>query len=617
MRMREIKGNTKGLKEVILEELRQLYELEVPASQLITEELGTRLAQLTSKTGREISIFISRGGQVLSVSLGNSNTVELPEMEGRRGADRLCGIRCLHTHPSGNPVLSGVDVSALLANRLDAMVALGVNAENPAKSLLVLGMITGLDPSTEAYESETWGPYSLEDAAAIYFANYVSSVERALAKQFSGTSSNDETKERAILIAMEYGKNTEAWSSEDSLDELAQLADTAGAIVVQKFLQKRPKPDPAFFIGKGKVEELALFAQQENIDLCVFDDELSPAQQRIIEEVTGIRILDRTNLILDIFAQRASTNEGKLQVELAQLQYNLPRIMGQGLVLSRLGGGIGPRGPGETKLEVDRRHIRTRISYLNECLDKIKGVRDLHKVKRTKNQIPTSSLVGYTNAGKSTLLNLLTHSDIYAKDQLFATLDPTTRQLELPDNQRAVLTDTVGFIQRLPHQLVAAFKSTLEVVKDADLLLHVVDVSHPLYAEQSKAVYNVLAELEAQDKNILTVFNKIDRLPAGDGLLKRLQNQPDSVCVSATTGQGIPELLQAIATRLRLRMAEQSYLFPYAEAQLESQIYQAGTVLSKEYLDQGVLIKARLNLEDADKFSKYLYEGKSKDETTV
>ena len=281
--MREIKGNTKGLKEVILEELRQLYELEVPASQLITEELGTRLAQLTSKTGREISIFISRGGQVLSVSLGNSNTVELPEMEGRRGADRLCGIRCLHTHPSGNPVLSGVDVSALLANRLDAMVALGVNAENPAKSLLVLGMITGLDPSTEAYESETWGPYSLEDAAAIYFANYVSSVERALAKQFSGTSSNDETKERAILIAMEYGKNTEAWSSEDSLDELAQLADTAGAIVVQKFLQKRPKPDPAFFIGKGKVEELALFAQQENIDLCVFDDELSPAQQRNIE----------------------------------------------------------------------------------------------------------------------------------------------------------------------------------------------------------------------------------------------------------------------------------------------------------------------------------------------
>ena len=612
--MREITGNTKGLKDVVLDELRQLYDLEVPSAQLLTEELGTKLAQLTLKTGREISIFLSRAGQILSISLGSSNTVELPELEGRRGVDRLCGIRCVHTHPSGNPALSGVDISALLANRLDAMVALGVNVDNPAQSQLVLGMITGLDPATEKYQCETWGPFNLADAAAMFFANYVSSVERLLAKQTSGTASNDEVAERAILIAMEYGKNTEAWSSEDSLNELAQLADTAGAVVVHKFLQKRPKPDPAFFIGKGKVEELALFAQQENIDLCVFDDELSPAQQRNIEKVMGIRIIDRTNLILDIFAQRASTNEGKLQVELAQLQYNLPRIMGQGLVLSRLGGGIGTRGPGETKLEVDRRHIRTRISYLNECLDKIKGVRDLHKVKRTKNQIPTISLVGYTNAGKSTLLNVLTHSNIYAKDQLFATLDPTTRQLELPDNQRAVLTDTVGFIQRLPHQLVAAFKSTLEVVKDADLLLHVVDVSHPLYAEQSKAVYKVLDELEAQDKNVLTVFNKIDRLPEGDGLLKRLQSQPDSICISAATGAGIPELLQAISQRLRLRMVEQSYLFPYAEAHLENQIYQIGTVVSKDYLEAGVLIKARLNLEDAEKYSKYIYEGKSQNE---
>lgn len=609
--MREINGNIKGLKEVVLNELRQIYELEVPVAQLLTEELGEKLARLTMTTGREISVFLSRAGQVLSISLGSSNTVELPQLEGRRGTDRLCGIRCLHTHPSGNPALSGVDVSALLANRLDAMVAIGINADNPNKSVLTLGMITGLDPKTEEYQCETMGPYNLEDAAAIFFANYIASVERMLAKQTLGTSSNDDVAERAILIAMEFGKNTEAWSSEDSLDELAQLADTAGAVVVHKFLQKRPKPDPAFFIGKGKVEELALFSQQENIDLCIFDDELSPAQQRNIEKVMGIRIIDRTNLILDIFAQRASTNEGKLQVELAQLQYNLPRIMGQGLVLSRLGGGIGTRGPGETKLEVDRRHIRTRISYLKDCLDKIKGVRDLHKIKRTKNQVPTISLVGYTNAGKSTLLNILTHSDIYAKDQLFATLDPTTRQLELPDNQKAVLTDTVGFIQRLPHQLVAAFKSTLEVVKDADLLLHVVDVSHPLYQEQSKAVYKVLSELDAQDKNILTVFNKVDKLPNNDGLLKRLKDQPDSICISAVTGLGLPELLATIGEKLRLRMVEQSYLFPYTAANIESQLYKVGTVLEKEYLPEGTLIKARLNLDDAVPYTKYIFEGKN------
>jgi GTP-binding protein HflX len=247
--------------------------------------------------------------------------------------------------------------------------------------------------------------------------------------------------------------------------------------------------------------------------------------------------------------------------------------------MSRLGGGIGTRGPGETKLEVDRRHIRSRIAYLKSCLDKIKNVRDLHKTQRQKNNVPTVCLVGYTNAGKSTLLNKLTDSHIYVQDQLFATLDPTTRQLSLPDNQKAVLTDTVGFIQRLPHQLVAAFKSTLEVVQDADLLIHVVDLSHPLYKEQSQAVYSVLKELKAGEKNILTVYNKIDLLPKGDGLLERLRHDEECVCISAATGLGIDDLLKAISERLRMQVVEATYLFPYANNNILSNLYKDCTII--------------------------------------
>lgn len=427
-----------------------------------------------------------------------------------------------------------------------------------------------------------------------------------------GLKETAEAPERAILVALDYGKNTTLWSSEDSLDELARLADTAGAVVVKTFMQNRDKPDAAFFIGKGKVEELARFAQAEEVSVCIFDDELSPAQQRNIEEVLGIKVIDRTGLILDIFAQRASTNEGKLQVEMAQLKYNLPRIMGQGLEMSRLGGGIGTRGPGETKLEVDRRHIRSRIAYLKSCLDKIKAVRDLHKTQRQKNNVPTVCLVGYTNAGKSTLLNKLTDSHIYVQDQLFATLDPTTRQLSLPDNQKAVLTDTVGFIQRLPHQLVAAFKSTLEVVQDADLLIHVVDLSHPLYKEQSQAVYSVLKELKAGEKNILTVYNKIDLLPTGDGLLERLRHDEECVCISAATGLGIDDLLKAISERLKMQVVEATYLFPYANNNILSNLYKDCTIIDKEYLEEGTLVSVRINLKDADPYKKFIHESETK-----
>lgn len=600
--MREIKGNIKGIRDSVIAELQKLYDMQSP--QLVSQELAAKLADITEYINREISVYITRSGQIIEIAVGDNATVELPSFSGRRGAGRLSGIRCIHTHPGGNPYLSGVDISALKNNKYDAMVAIGVVSPDFAKSELTFGLITGID-SNENYTAECYGPYSIEDAENINFVNTVSTIERILDKQ-TGTASLQVMSERAILIGMEWGRNDSLWTVDDSLEELKQLADTAGATVIKKFIQKRPKPDPAFFIGRGKVQELALYAQQENIDLCIFDDELSPAQQRNIESVMGIRILDRTALILDIFAQRARTNEGKLQVELAQLQYTLPRIMGKGLMLSRLGGGIGTRGPGETKLEVDRRRIRDRIAFIKDQIEKVKAVRSLHRSKRKKNNVFEVSLVGYTNAGKSTLLNTLTNSDIYAKDQLFATLDPTTRQLTLPNKQEIIITDTVGFIQRLPHQLIAAFRSTLEVVTEADLLVHVIDVSHELYKEQAAAVHEVLKEIGAETKPVITVYNKIDKLPPDSKLADRLALEEDTVCISAAKKLNLETLQQMIESHLKSKAVEVTLCIPYAETAKAAQLHETANVLEQEYTENGAVMKVILPVEDLEAYNEYI-----------
>lgn len=600
--MREIKGNIKGIRDSVIAELQKLYDMQSP--QLVSQELAAKLADITEYINREISVYITRSGQIIEIAVGDNATVELPSFSGRRGAGRLSGIRCIHTHPGGNPYLSGVDISALKNNKYDAMVAIGVVSPDFTKSELTFGLITGID-SNENYTAECYGPYSIEDAENINFVNTVSTIERILDKQ-TGTASLQVMSERAILIGMEWGRNDSLWTVDDSLEELKQLADTAGATVIKKFIQKRPKPDPAFFIGRGKVQELALYAQQENIDLCIFDDELSPAQQRNIESVMGIRILDRTALILDIFAQRARTNEGKLQVELAQLQYTLPRIMGKGLMLSRLGGGIGTRGPGETKLEVDRRRIRDRIAFIKDQIEKVKAVRSLHRSKRKKNNVFEVSLVGYTNAGKSTLLNTLTNSDIYAKDQLFATLDPTTRQLTLSNKQEIIITDTVGFIQRLPHQLIAAFRSTLEVVTEADLLVHVIDVSHELYKEQAAAVHEVLKEIGAETKPVITVYNKIDKLPPDSKLADRLALEEDTVCISAAKKLNLESLQQMLESHLRSKAVEVTLCIPYAETAKAAQLHETANVLEQEYTENGAVMKVILPVEDLEAYNEYI-----------
>ena len=382
---------------------------------------------------------------------------------------------------------------------------------------------------------------------------------KTIARQFHATST---PAERAFLVAV-APKTERAWSIDSSLDELAQLAGTAGANVVGRAFQRLDNPNPATYVGKGKVAEIVAERQDHEYDVVLFDDELSPSQQRNLEDALGVKVIDRTALILDIFARRARTREGSLQVDLAQHEYLLPRLAGQWSHLERLGGGIGTRGPGETQLETDRRLIRTRISRLKSQLDEVMRHRALYRRRRAKTGIPVVALVGYTNAGKSTLMNALTGADVLAENRLFATLDPVTRRVSLPDGGFFLLTDTVGFIQKLPTQLVAAFRATLEELTDADLLLHVVDITHPNAAEQAETVERTLADLDVAEKPRLTVLNKIDSLSTEDGApiagladLAELAadlatDQPDALLVSAARGWGLPELKERIQAILR------------------------------------------------------------------
>lgn len=420
--------------------------------------------------------------------------------------------------------------------------------------------------------------------------------------------------QRALMVALDRGGRGQEWRADESLDELERLADTAGALVVGREIQRRATPDVATFIGEGKVQEIEHRRRAEDFDLVIFDDELSPVQQRNLAEVIQCAVIDRTALILDIFAQRARTREAKLQVELAQQQYRLPRLIGLGKALSRLGGGIGTRGPGETKLEADRRHVRERIGQLRADLKEIQAHRERLREGRKERSVPVVALVGYTNAGKSTLHRTLSGSDVLAENRLFATLDAVGRRVEPAEGEPYVVMDTVGFIQKLPHQLVAAFRSTLEEAKDADLLLHVVDASHPKLDAQMLTVAEVLQELKADRKPQLVVFNQVDKVESPGLVAALLRQHPGSVAVSALHGEGIGELQAAIQGALRGRRELISVTVPYRQAGLVAFVHANGRVLQEEHREDGTYLEAELERGLAGKVLAELGLGPAKEE---
>jgi len=597
-----ISGNLESLKKSVISSLEQLYEIDMPEGSFLPGELAERISFLTEEINREIAVYLDRKGRVVDICVGDSSTVALLEVEGRRSRSRLSGIRCVHTHPNGSGRLSDIDINALAALKLDAMIAVGVRNGKPAEVYAALPPDPEYDTGMNA---EIFGPYTPDSEELNSLFELVKERDR---KTSGLPEITGHEKERCILVGLEdsSGGSTAGKSEgERSLDELAELADTAGAVVVRKVLQRKASRDSAYYIGRGKVEELGLMRQALNADTIIFDHELSGAQIRNIEEAVGAKVVDRTMLILDIFAQRARSREGKLQVELAQLKYMLPRLIGAGNRLSRLGGGIGTRGPGEKKLEIDRRHIRRRIKFIESELEDIRKRRSLVRTGREKNAMPAFALVGYTNAGKSTLMNYLCKADVFAEDKLFATLDPTTRKLTLDEGKSILLIDTVGFIRKLPHELIDAFKSTLEEVVYADALIHVADVSDEELDEHIRVVRNILKDIGAGDKPTLLALNKVDlvkekiiRPPVYEG--------QDVYEISAVTGEGMKKLIEGIKRLAAFEEKEVMLLVPYNEGKLVSYIHQNGKVLEERFTEKGTEIRAILNERKAEKLRGYL-----------
>lgn len=590
-----IYGNIDGVRDSILKKLESIYSMSIPKDMVCSPEVVQILQEVSLIVNREVSLAVNRRGNIISIAVGDSSTVEIPEISEKE--NRLCGIRIIHTHPNGNSTLSAVDISALIKFRLDCILAIGV----------VEGEITDVTlgfcaVSNNRVTAETSKKISMEALLNINIAEKISQVDKLIKE----AEIEVDDVERAILVGID---------SEDSLEELAELAKACNVKVLEKVIQYRSSVDSAFYVGKGKVEELALMRQVYSADVIIFDDELSASQVRNLEENIGAKVIDRTTLILEIFATRARTREAKIQVELAQLKYRLPRLMGLGTVLSRTGGGIGTRGPGEKKLETDKRHIREKIYDLNDELKKIKKVRETQRDKR--NALPKVSLVGYTNAGKSTLRNKLCEianpkdnakkEKVFEADMLFATLDTTTRAVLLPDNRIITVTDTVGFIKKLPHDLVEAFKSTLEEVVYSDLLLHVADCSSTYAEEQIEAVNIVLGQLNAQDKPMVLVLNKIDKVD--EERIKDLEEKYGNmriVKISARLDVNLDLLLREIVDVLPYTLKEIEFIIPYSDQKMVAFLHRNSKVIEEDYREEGTYIKAMVDDETINKCSDYI-----------
>ena len=594
-----IKGNVDGIKDFILKELDSIYDITVTKNRVIEPEIIALIASISGRINREINVAIDRRGNIVEISIGDSSSVQLPLLNVQE--KRLSGIRVIHTHPNGNPNLSSIDISALTKLKLDCIAAIGVVEEKITGVVMGFCNVDGDELSHEVTEV-----MNIPEFIDYDFLYRIEEIESILKKR--NIVENDD--EYAILVGID---------NDESLDELAELARACNVKVVGKFFQKKSKIDPCYFIGTGKVIELARFKQIKKANLIIFDEELSGLQVKNLEEVTGCKVIDRTVLILEIFATRARTREAKIQVELAQLKYRSSRLLGFGTTMSRTGGGVGTKGPGEKKLEIDKRRIRETIHDLKQELEKIRKTRITQREKRDESGIPKISLVGYTNVGKSTLRNLLVSmytadntskkEAVFAENMLFATLDITTRAITLPDKRVASLTDTVGFVRKLPHDLVEAFKSTLEEVSFSDLIIHVVDISSDTVVEQIKAVENVLSELNALDKPTFLALNKCEMAtPEQIANIKEKFSNYQMIEISAKQNYNIDKFLDMTVSLLPQTTRKCTYLIPYTDTSMGAYLHRNAIIQSEDYEGEGVRIVAIVNDEVYNRCRKFMVE---------
>jgi GTP-binding protein HflX len=553
-----IYGNLQGLKSSQLKQLQRLYHQRLPGDHLTTPEFAQRLAAISSDLDQPICTYVNRRGQVIRVGVGTPCQTQIPALERPRyGAERLSGIRCIATQLKPDAP-SEATLTAMAIQRLDALVVLTVSSEGfERRGGGVTGYIKNaylahLVPHPEANWTVS-PPLSLDVIVQQDFLDLTEGLEEEFRREYVAQQV-DADHDRVLLVGVMTSDLTPQ-QFQDGLAELARLVETAGGEVLQVVKQRRSQPHPQTVVGEGKVQEISLAAQTVGASLIVFDRDLSPAQARNLEMHIGVRVVDRTEVILDIFAQRAQSGAGKLQVELAQLEYMMPRLTGRGRAMSRLGGGIGTRGPGETKLETERRAIQRRITRLQQEVNQLQAHRARLRQQRQHQEVPSIALVGYTNAGKSTLLNALTNAEVYTADQLFATLDPTTRRLMLTDpitqeSLPIVLTDTVGFIHELPPSLMDAFRATLEEVTEADALLHVVDLSHSAWHSQIRSVMAILSEMPITPGPALLAFNKIDQADS-DTLALAQEEFPQAVFISASDRLGLETLRHRLVQLVR------------------------------------------------------------------
>jgi len=538
----KVYGNLTGLGAEQIRRIGQLYRRRVPPERVITHELARQLTSISREINRQIGILISRRGEIAYVIAGSPKDIIIPGLDGFRSSSiRFKGLRLIHTHLNGEGLTTD-DLTDLALLRLDLISAVETGADGLPSYAHTAHLIPENPDGRYWLIMEKVRPSEMD----LNFLAFIQALESEFAKK-QKTRKVDST-DRAILIRVETNPLTD---SRGSLDELKALARSCGVEVFDSIIQHREQIDPRFILGRGKISELVIKAMQIGANLLIFDHELQPAQLRSITDVTEMKVVDRTQVILDIFAQRAHSREGKLQVELAQLKYLLPRLATKNTAMSRLTGGIGGRGPGETKLEINRRRVRDRIHRLEREMQEIERARKQRRVKRGRMGLPVISIVGYTNAGKSTLLNTLTESRVFTEDRLFATLDPKSSRLRFPRDTEAIITDTVGFIRDLPLDLFAAFRATLDELHEADVLLHVIDISNPNFESHIAAVEKILEELAIIVKPTIQVFNKEDRFP-DKGMLQNLCRRFCAIAISALNAETLPPLVDRLETMINL-----------------------------------------------------------------